>query len=686
MLSGKFTILELVDLALRVPEIGAVNFNILHTVLTNIILQTGLEKLKPLCHIQDEVLAQAAITKARMEEDRQKGQTERPGKTVAELKDRIKAVDLPKPRSQSAEKVSESSSSETEDKSKEDISFEDVSEEMTQDEAEKDISVEDVLEKAEPDETEEDISVEDATKKAVTDEDQIPEKVDESEGVPDVVESDLTLEDDAAKAKEKIEGMVEDLGSLAQDILDETSGEQLTAEALQALADEKLVEGEPSQVIAEMWRAININRRMDAAEQGLRELSSIVDVMLDKVQEVEDETVSVVNKTKAMFEGLDNFLKKVKALEEKLKSLEVQLEESNEMTRSEVIRLEEMINEIQSAFDTTLSEIEAALKDLESRHSDLEERVAFKEDLEELKNSGRELLETQVKELKKRIREVQDMIISKEDFMELVTRVEVVEETKVSREELGRLLEPGFIDNFIAEQERLREDFGELKEFVNEINEDLTALKTRIDEEILKSIEASFADIRSHIDIIEEKLATLDADDINDTFARLEEQLVMILKDLEENKAALELYNKEAKSNFKKIQDVNTVLDRLETRKADKEKMYEMLALKADIELVGNKLDRSEFVAVIEDIKDDVERLTITVKINEEEMNENVLKIRRELSIKMYTEDFITATEPIRNRIKAILYEQVKIKQIALTHLFPDAPGIAKRVTEAVFS
>ncbi|XP_071037770.1 uncharacterized protein [Parasteatoda tepidariorum] len=59
-------------------------------------------------------------------------------------------------------------------------------------------------------------------------------------------------------------------------------------------------------------------------------------------------------------------------------------------------------------------------------------------------------------------------------------------------------------------------------------------------------------------------------------------------------------------------------------------------------------------------------------------MNTSFKKVRHELSLKMYTEDFITATEPIRNRIKAMLYEQERIKEIALAHLLPDAPGVLK--------
>lgn len=61
-------------------------------------------------------------------------------------------------------------------------------------------------------------------------------------------------------------------------------------------------------------------------------------------------------------------------------------------------------------------------------------------------------------------------------------------------------------------------------------------------------------------------------------------------------------------------------------------------------------------------------------------MDENFSKFEEELSLQMYKEDFILGTEPIRNRIKALIYELKRVKEIALDHLFPDAPGIAKFV------
>ncbi|GFT07667.1 uncharacterized protein TNCV_4045931 [Trichonephila clavipes] len=177
------------------------------------------------------------------------------------------------------------------------------------------------------------------------------------------------------------------------------------------------------------------------------------------------------------------------------------------------------------------------------------------------------------------IRELQETMVTKEDFVELLQRVNTLEIDKVSREELGRLLEPGFIDNFIEEQQNLRTELEEMKQNLAAVDQGLKDLITRIDEEIVKDIQKAIDEINENIAKMKEKLDTLDADDINDSFARLEEQSDMILKELEELQRAQEEFEKQAKASFKKISDVSTLLDRLEATKADKSKMYELLEL-----------------------------------------------------------------------------------------------------------
>ncbi|GBM39095.1 hypothetical protein AVEN_190229-1 [Araneus ventricosus] len=67
MLQNFYTLPDLVDLALKVPEIGAVNFNILHIVLQTLIAELRLHNVRPMCHIENPHLAQSALKKAKLQ-------------------------------------------------------------------------------------------------------------------------------------------------------------------------------------------------------------------------------------------------------------------------------------------------------------------------------------------------------------------------------------------------------------------------------------------------------------------------------------------------------------------------------------------------------------------------------------------------------------------------------------------
>ncbi|GFT59344.1 uncharacterized protein NPIL_630782 [Nephila pilipes] len=672
MLCDKFTLLELLDLSLRVPEVGAVNFNILHTVLTTLVIELHLDHLRPMCFIQDEVTAQAAVTKGKLEDPLVRGRAGlKSSMNIEDIKGIIKTADL---KNIGLETLKPLLKDITKEVIEEELSAE-VDEEQESEEEE--MSEED---EGEPEE-EEEASPSSEEASPSTSEEKKPKDLRLS--IPYLTKDrdldEVTEEDKAAEVRAVAAEILEqtsDKGAAAKELLEGSAEEEagkVATQALKVLTNEDVFSQDPSKVIQEMWRAININRRMDGAEEGMRELSSIVDMILDKLQEVE----TITNQEKSTLDELEELFERMKRLETECENLGIKIDDLDKLTASEIERLQKVMDRLTAE----LEGYKEALNDLESKHESLCERVAYKEDLEELEKHMSEELESLLKGMEKRIRELQEAMVAKEDFAEVLQRIDTLEGDKVSREELGRLLEPGFIDSLLEEQQNLRTELEEMKENLASLDENLKNLITRIDEEILKDIQDAFDGIKATISQMQAKLNTLDADDINDSFARLEEQADMIIKELEAIREMQEKFEQEAKANFKKISDVSTLLDKLDESKADKSEMYELLASKADLELVMSKLDRSEFLAVVKDMEESIQRLTITVKINEEEMHDNFRSIRKDLSFKMYTEDFIVGTEPIRNRIKAMMYEQQKIKEIALQNFFPDAPGVTKCIS-----
>ncbi|GIX86002.1 uncharacterized protein CEXT_283801 [Caerostris extrusa] len=207
----------------------------------------------------------------------------------------------------------------------------------------------------------------------------------------------------------------------------------------------------------------------------------------------------------------------------------------------------------------------SAVSELESNYQKLVETVAYKEDLEGAKKEMQELMDARVKKMKKWVRELQEQMVSKDDFIELVTRVDSLELDKVSREELGRLcnLSPKqFIDDDVEDIGYLRYhlrdhncsvdkwtfncsvDFlivqltsgllivqltsGLFNCSVSTLEQNLEALVVRIDDEILPAIQAQFDEIRTSMAEMKEKLDTLDADDVLIPFILLTPSLISL--------------------------------------------------------------------------------------------------------------------------------------------------------------
>ncbi|GIX78165.1 uncharacterized protein CDAR_508841 [Caerostris darwini] len=444
-LCENFTILELLDLSLRVPEVGAINFNLLHTVLSNLIIELQLDGLKPKCYIQDVASAQAAVTKGRMEDPIIRGRkTLTPAKGFEDIKAMIKTADLKrigleaalvpmvhdiakkviveedlihmagsashikeemdeemkvkeepeeKKEEESEERKEEEESRESKEKMKEEeesdrikeevseekkISAEEMEkakseekmneEEKPEEEMEKEKSEEKMKEEEKPEEemkeesdrekeeeSEEQKMSKEEIEKAKSEEetkeedkDKKEEEPKEAEPTPSGTHSGLTISIPDLTRDKELEEVTEtekvaEVRAVAADILEKTGSggmgtvlemlesatqeevdERVATQALKALTQEDLFTGDPANVIQEMWRAININRRVDGAEEGLRELSAIVDAMLDKLHEME----TIVSNSKSMFEQLENFVERIENLESKCETLSIRIDES----------------------------------------------------------------------------------------------------------------------------------------------------------------------------------------------------------------------------------------------------------------------------------------------------------------------------------------------------------------------
>lgn len=665
MLTEKYTLLELNDLALCKPEAGRVNFNILHTVLRTIIIELNLEEHKTPCDIADEIQAEFDLDKGRGETDKKIKRSLTSARE--ELKEKAKAAEdqiLPR-TSTSSEKGAEESApvEESPGSTVKDQVLQRISR-PSQKGADELPTAEESLGSSGKDQVLQDIS-------APSEEGGADELVPAEESPVSSTEGAFQGEETIDQLKKTAQALME-VG--AEEIAQQT---EAVSEALKEFTDEGFLEKEPIKILEELWEMAKVKQRVVSAEEGIKKLFDLIKALLDAMDILEDKSGNNLDTTKTMLDDCQSFFDRVDALEEAKLMHDQSIEECNAKRDEEVERIENIISNLRKEVEET----KGYVRSLETNFYDLSDKVAYKDDVEDLRGDMTERLDVKINDMTKFVREIEGTLTKKSDFEELVSQVDDLEDRKVNRDDIKRLLEPGFIDGFLKELANLRTDAENFKAKVIEIEDSIESLRNWIEEEIRQYMENKVAEIHASLDTINKKLARLDPDEINDSFANLEEQVSFIIKELEELKQAFKQFQKEARFNFNKIPNLMDLIDKLDQKKVSKVELYELLALKADIETVRSKLERDEFVVVVSEIKDEQERLTITVKINEEEMIAGFNDIRHELVLKMYTGDFITATEPIRNRIKALIYELEKVKEICLTHLFPDAPGITKCIS-----
>lgn len=68
MYPNEYNLCELLELALRVPEIGSVNFNILYYILKTIITEQGLQGIKPTFSLDSPLITLSSAGKAKIKE------------------------------------------------------------------------------------------------------------------------------------------------------------------------------------------------------------------------------------------------------------------------------------------------------------------------------------------------------------------------------------------------------------------------------------------------------------------------------------------------------------------------------------------------------------------------------------------------------------------------------------------
>ncbi|XP_018054690.1 PREDICTED: glutamine-rich protein 2-like [Atta colombica] len=382
---------------------------------------------------------------------------------------------------------------------------------------------------------------------------------------------------------------------------------------------------------ADIWQFININKRLDANEQGIDKLTAMVDV-------IKGDTGIVTADTSLINTRLDE-------LEDK------------------VFKMEQWLTNLQAVIDMLTEDVAAATADIIAKEK---EAIEAKEEEEKIEAEAIE------------IKDVVKPENEKEEIGEEVPKIR-----RVTPEKLA--VQVGLMNGNAIEE--IRQDVTALKTDIAHIQQELQDLNERVQQiievtdvtnmeqclEAVKTVETvhgeALNDVTQRIIVLEsefghllEKLNSIqetektDIAEINNLITKMQ-KIETDMEDIGETMSKL-FEDKE-----KKEADINTLLEQIEilkTVKANKEEIEDALADKADTKTVNRKVSHDQFDAACDDLarglEEAIDKLTKQESIWQQALDE----VQNEIATKMDKVEMTSLKDFVDDKLKS-LQEKLKI-------------------------
>ncbi|KAK2579363.1 hypothetical protein KPH14_000983 [Odynerus spinipes] len=387
------------------------------------------------------------------------------------------------------------------------------------------------------------------------------------------------------------------------------------------------LKGNITDPLSDMWQIININKRLDASEQGINKLTSMVQDVI-KNAPTSEPTEDVSN------------------LEQRLASVE-----------QNVANVEQIVINLQSTQETTAAPGSSTEKNAETaskpapRLSGLVDLNALQGDVSTLKT---EMLQTQ--------KDMQDL------------------KTKLDSGLIGEQ------DNQEASAEERTAQEGEKQDKPQEQRRDSSIQKCL---ENVQNIETTFNTMDARVKKLEEEVAlileklsniTIPGESGDDELNELVSKIQGIQEDMRKlNDTADRLIDEKEDGEM----NLNAMLEQIEllkTIKADKEDLEDALADKADAQAVNRKVSHDQFDAACDDLARGLEEAINKLGKQESIWQQALDEVQREIEGKVDKIEITPLREFVNNKLKSL---QDKMKRIAEMRREAEAAG-TKRVLRDV--
>lgn len=436
----------------------------------------------------------------------------------------------------------------------------------------------------------------------------------------------------------RMELKVEKLAQQLEELNQLPSNSDLFARTTKAKGD--------SSAVADMWQYMQLKKRVDANEEGVGKLFSMIEDMMKEMKELKDANKELEERLKGInFDELKNRLdeleKVTNELNEKFSELPTPEEFSLFVTWSDLeAGLKGLRSEIAAPSEIELPKVES-LTEAPARHSGPSRPSSSKS--RSLSRVSSRLSTTSTAGPTNKLLDILETLGKlDESHKDLQRRVEILEEEIKNKADKSALEGLGVPPELLEQIAKLKEELDALAGQMDKITD------TSIDSDALSRAQHAILQLQAEV----EKLHDTTNDIIDDNGKRV-----------------------------KQIEDLLAFCERLQQQKADKDYVQMEVDVKADKRALENKVNRKLFDETTDEINKMIKEILDKLASNEEDWKSAYGKLAEDVDGKLDRLELDPLKEWLENRLKA-LNEKLKKYQAQMDWGEDDAAGIRKQLIQ----
>lgn len=379
---------------------------------------------------------------------------------------------------------------------------------------------------------------------------------------------------------------------------------------------------EKERPVADMWQYMQLKKRVDANEEGVGKLFSLVEDMMKEMKELRDANNSLQDQLKAL----------------------------------------------------NLDELRKKLADLEKVTSELGEKFSLLPTPEEWSQF---VTWPGLEDALKGIRE--DLTPPERVVIEMSSQTEPVSRPSSSK---SRVSTPGPSEQLLDILERLGRldsDHEMLKLRVDDIEEEL---KNKLDRSAIEGLGVP-TELLEQIGKLKEELDALAAqmEKDSDSLTRAQQAILQLQAEIEKLHHMMADIIDENKERTKQIQDILKYCDKLQDEKADKDYVQMEVDVKADKKSLESKVNHKLFDKTTEEINNMIKEILDKLTGHDEEWKKAYGKLTEDIDGKLDRLELDPLKEWLEGKLKA-LNDKIKKYQTSVEWTEDDAAGIRKQLIQ----